>query len=198
MKYSWCTGVIYFVCNSLWCKFCLLNVTCLCNNYQKFIYLPLISDLTFIQVYRYIVNWKNTMPKEGMCLISHSLISTELLRHQQLPLSLSVSPWRWSASKRADRQTDVTVILYLLQVLFLHGRQVAPGDIMFLCMCVCEKQIKKKQTNITQHLPNQNLYSCSRPHHLKQMYLHEALPFSDNLPAPIKPTPLYIRQSLNL
>lgn len=186
MKYSWCTGVIYFVCNSLWCKFCLLNVTCLCNNYQKFIYLPLISDLTFIQVYRYIVNWKNTMPKEGMCLISHSLISTELLRHQQLPLSLSVSPWRWSASKRADRQTDVTVILYLLQVLFLHGRQVAPGDIMFLCMCVCEKQIKKKQTSLSIYqiktyiaAPDPttwNRCTCMRLCHSVTIYLHPSNP----------------------
>lgn len=100
------------------------------------------------------------------------------LWQQQLPSSLSGSPWRL-----ADTQM-LQSILYLLQVLLLHGQQVAPGDVIFLCMCVCEKP-----ENITQHLPNQNFYSCSWPHHLKQMYLHEALPSSDNtLPAPVKPS----------
>lgn len=65
----------------------------------------------------------------------------------------------WQPEKRADRHTDVTDILYLLKVVLLHGQQVTPGDIIFLCMCVCGKP---KTEKITQHLPNQNFTTWSR------------------------------------
>lgn len=75
----------------------------------------------------------------------------------------------WQPEKRADRHTDVTDILYLLKVVLLHGQQVTPGDIIFLCMCVCGK-------------PKTETFTKSKLHNLKQMYLHNTFPYSNRKP----------------
>lgn len=90
-----------------------------------------------LQKYSYLKEWSfNTLPIQGISLAYHHLFSTALKQqwHQQLPSLLSGSPRSLAVCGRADRQTDVTVILYLLQILLLHGQQVAPGDVIFLCM----------------------------------------------------------------
>lgn len=143
-----------------------------------------------LQKYSYLKEWSfNTLPTWVISLISHHLLSTSLKQqwHQQLPLSLSGSPWK-AGSVQKSWQTNRC---------YSHPLPSpgppspwSTGNSRWCHFPVHVWKTEYERANITQRLPYQNFYSCSWPHHLKQMYLHEALPCgNNNLPAPIKPSP---------